>query len=282
MPAGGRIVETDKLEQLVEEGYCRIENVLSPDMLARLRTVTERLVDAQGDEHAARQRNTGSMVSVMGDPIFAELVTWPAALAALRDLGYERPSFSDGWIVRKPGRGPRLFWHYDWFAWEDPASFRAEPLQVSLMYYLHDTRRENGCLRVVPGSHNRHNALHDVLTVPRGELTGATDTDRPEFASRPDEVDVPVRAGDVVIADARLLHAAHENATAESRTLITLWYQPDLASLPDRIQAQVAAKRQQPGEDWPDPARKQLEGMLVRYNGDAEPYGRSLYRAPVG
>lgn len=273
-------METDKRGQLLEDGYCRIENVLPPDMLARLRTVADRLVDAQDGEQAAQQRNTGSMVSVMGDPIFAELVTWGPALQALRSLGYERPTFSDGWIIRKPGHGPRLFWHYDWFAWQDPASFRQEPLQVSLMYYLHDTRRENGCLRVVPGSHNRYNPLHEVLTAPRGDLVGATQTERPEFENRPDEVDVPVRAGDVVIADARLLHSAHENATEDARTLITLWYQPDMAGLPEPIQAQMAAKRQVPGDDWPAAARERLSQLLVRYDGDAEPCGRSLYRPP--
>ena len=37
-------------------------------------------------------------------------------------------------------------------------------------------------------------------------------------------VDVCVQPGDVVLGDARLLHAAHPNCSAERRTGITLWY----------------------------------------------------------
>ena len=37
-------------------------------------------------------------------------------------------------------------------------------------------------------------------------------------------VDVCVQPGDVILGDARLLHAAHPNHSAERRTGITLWY----------------------------------------------------------
>ena len=88
---------------------------------------------------------------------------------------------------------------------------------------------------------------------------------------------LPSRAT-VQLGDARLLHAAHANASDERRTLITLWYQPDLASLPERIQAQLAAKIQQPPDDWPRDAREKVQRLLARYEGNAAPYGRSLYR----
>jgi ectoine hydroxylase-related dioxygenase (phytanoyl-CoA dioxygenase family) len=172
-----------------------------------------------------------------------------------------------------------LFWHYDWFTWEDPASYAPLPLQVALMYYLVDTTRENGCLRVIPGSHIHHNPLHDLLAAPHSaELSTATNMERAEFWDRPDEVDVPITAGDVLIADARLLHAAHANETDERRTLITLWYQPDFAALPERMQAQIAKKAQQPPATWPQAAVNRVAPMLARYTGTAEPYGRSLYQ----
>ena len=106
--------------------------------------------------------------------------------------------------------------------------FAAVPPQVFLMYYLTDTSRENGCLRVIPGSHTRHNPLHDVLAEPHSEVLGRAESlDRAEFGRRPDEVDVPVRAGELVIGDARLLHASHPNGSDRHRTVLTLWYQPD-------------------------------------------------------
>lgn len=271
-------MEQDNKRQLVEDGFCVVSELVPDGLLDRLREATDRLVAEQSAEQAAMQRNTGSMIPAVRDPILAELITLPAALDAFREMGYGRPSFSDGWIISKPPHSPRLFWHYDWFAWHDPVSYRADPAQVALMYYLHDTRRKNGCLRVIPGSHNHHNPMHEVLDTPRHELTGTTATDRAEFEDRPDEIDLPMRAGDVLIADARLLHAGHENQTDEHRTLITLWYQPDLVALPEPIQAQMAAKAQMPGPAWPAEAVELLDTVRTRYDGGAQPCERTMYR----
>ena len=220
------------------------------------------------------------MIPTTSDPLFAELIAYPAALAALHALvGSAQPTFSDGWIISKPPHSPQLFWHYDWFTWEDPRSYEPEPLQVFLMYYLTDTTPENGCLRVIPGSHRHHNPLHDLLHAPHSrELAEAQDMNRAEFGRRPDEVDVPVKAGDLLLGDARLLHASHANQTDQRRTLITLWYQPELTSLPERIQAQIARKTQQPPATWPQEAIDRVKPLLARYDGAAEPYARSLYR----
>ena len=274
------MVGSEERRRLLEDGYCAIGGVLLPEMLDRLRAATDALLAQQDPERLRRARATGSMIPVVApDPVFAELIAWPGTLAALRELGYPHPSFSDGWIISKPPKGPRLFWHYDWFSWEDPRSYEPEPMQLFAMFYLVDTRVENGALRIIPGSHVRHNPLHDLLAEPHSrELTEAHDTASAEFATRPDEVSLPVRAGDLVLGDARLLHAAHANESDERRTLITLWYQPDLASLPERMQAQLAAKAQRPPDGWPCEARGRVERLLARYDGEAEQYGRSLYR----
>ena len=68
------------------------------------------------------------------------------------------------------------------------------------MYYLHDTRRENGCLRVIPGSHYRHNPLHDIMYEPHSyDLQTGADLTVDEFSDRPDEIDVPIKAADLLI-----------------------------------------------------------------------------------
>ena len=217
--------------------------------------MTERVLETLSSEDRARQITTGSMMPIVSDPFFAEIIAWPKALAALAALGFASPTFSDGYIISKPPHSPRLFWHYDWFAWEDPRSHEPVPPQVFLMYYLTDTRPENGCLRVIPGSHRTHNPLHDVIDAPHSkELAEGEHLDRVEFSRRPDEVDVPIKAGDLLLGDARLLHATHANNSDEGRTLLTLWYQPDLKSLPERMQAQMAAKAQR----IPRPGRQML------------------------
>jgi ectoine hydroxylase-related dioxygenase (phytanoyl-CoA dioxygenase family) len=48
--------------------------------------------------------------------------------------------------------------------------------------------------------------------------------DHPAFQDHPDAVDLPVRAGDLVINDARLLHGAWPNRTGHRRTLLLQWH----------------------------------------------------------
>ena len=221
------------------------------------------------------------MLGIMSDPVFAELIAWRPALQRLAAMGFAAPTFTDGYIIRKPPLSPRLFWHYDWFAWRDPGAFDVSPQQVFFMYYLTDTTAANGCLRVLPRSHRHHHPLRDRIGNPHSEtLSRALDLDDPAFSTQPDEADVPVRAGDLVIGDARMLHAAHANASDEWRTVNTLWFQPDFASLPERVKAQMVKKTHRTPADWPVAAREMVQALNPRYDGDAEPYGRDLYVGP--
>jgi hypothetical protein len=218
-PATAGAADSDAREQLLDLGYCVVPDVLSPDLLRRLRAVTDEFLDAQPREDSLRHRSQGSMIPVPGrdaeapvDPVFLELLTWQPALDALVALGFPRggATFTDGYVISKPPRSPPLFWHYDWFSWELSEDWAPRGAQYFLMYYLHSTTPDNGCLRAIPGSHFRHNELRDSLLAPHNpEYSSAEDLSSPGFAQRPDEVDVPVDAADLLIGDARMLHATH-------------------------------------------------------------------------
>ncbi len=270
----------DLLRDLARDGYCRPQVALPRAMLDELRAATEELCATQSDEQAARFRAQGSMfqLGAARDAVFGRLIAWRPALDALASMRFEAPTYTDGYVISKPPRSPRLFWHYDWFAWEDPRAHDATPQQVFFMYYLCDTTRANGCLRAIPGSHLRHNALHDIIAEPHSRELSEGRGDGAETATRPDEVDIPARAGELLIGDARLLHATHANESDERRTVITLWYQPDFAGLPQRVQAQMAAKTHPTPDAWPADVRAAVASLNPVYEGDAEPYGRSLYR----
>ena len=44
-----------------------------------------------------------------------------------------RPLFSAGFVVSKPPRSPPTFWHQDWWAWDDPASYMALVMPLRLV-----------------------------------------------------------------------------------------------------------------------------------------------------
>ena len=154
------IATSPKRRQLERDGFCVFDDVLDDDLLQRTRQVSDRLLDALPAEHLEKQKSTGSMVSVTDDPFFAELVAAPDALRALQILGYDNPKWASGFIISKPPHSPALFWHQDWWGWDEPISQTwAHPPQAFLMYYLVGTTPENGCLRLAPGVASK-TALH--------------------------------------------------------------------------------------------------------------------------
>lgn len=272
--------------QMLRDGFCKFEGILSPERVERLREACQRSYDAAvGKAPEGNPTKTqGSMIPMRHreehqiDPVFGELITHEPSLQCLRDMGYPNIHFTDGYIISKPPGGPRLFWHYDWHHFDQPISWGEEPPQLFFMYYFSDTTRENGCLRVVPESHRRHTALHDRIAGSHNDdLASGNRMDRPEFQDFEDEIDVPVKAGDLLIGDARLLHAAHANQSDRNRSLVTLWYQVHLDQMSPGLRANMGVKAGEPPRSWPEALRARVAALFPEYDPNVERPKRVLY-----
>jgi ectoine hydroxylase-related dioxygenase (phytanoyl-CoA dioxygenase family) len=264
---------TDKHRQLIDDGFCVVEGVLDAAMLGRLKAITERMIARQPAEHFREQVTTGSLIDVADDAELADLIAYPPALAALRSMGFEHIVFQSGYVISKPPHSPPLFWHQDWTGWNSACSYRDEPHQLFLMYYLVDTNRKNGCLRVIPGSHRQPHRLHTLLAEAHTDtVSRRADPSRPEFQQYEDEADVPVKAGDLVIGDSRVLHAAHGNDTDQRRTLVTLWYHPIYNIMPDDLKAYLIQRKSNVSA-WPAAAQAKIRPIEMTYTGTAQPCG---------
>ena len=270
--------------RLVEDGYCRIPGVLDPVFLGAVQEMAAAVLDTVGAEHRARWRSQGSLVALADHPPFAALIAYPGLQEMFSRLGLDDTRFTSGYLISKPPGGPALFWHQDWWGWRHPISRTGRIAQIALFLYLTDTRRENGCLRVIPGSHRRPHPLHDVIDAHEPALAAVEDPHAPAYASHPDEVDVPVTAGDVVAADARLIHGAHPNRSGRERTNITLWWHPHYAELPSGIRARLwsIVRREEVDTDtppdrsryphrWPEPYRSQVLPVMAGDPGPVAP-----------
>jgi len=266
-----------KRHELDELGFCAIPGVLTPDYIERYQKLALELYEQAPPEQ--RKKQTGSMITMNTHPGFADLIAYQPAIDVLKSLGFDAVSFTDGYLITKPPKSPRLFWHYDWSGWPDPVSYDKTPPQVFFMYYLTDTTRENGCLRVVPKSHYIPSAFHEKLGLAHN--TAVYDEKNQNsfyYQDHPDEVDVPVKAGDLLIGDARILHAAHANQSDQHRTLFTLWYQTRFEEFSDRLKARIVQdKIHQLPADWPDEARNKVQALWPSYQGDAEILPRSEF-----
>lgn len=258
--------------QLIEEGHCVVPQVMDGGLLDRIRHVSKTLLDENSSDEKKRRGNQGNVVSLnYQHAVFSELIALPAALEVLSGLGFEAPRYFGGAIIAKEGGSPPLYWHQDWTYWEEPESADRVPHQVFLMWYLSDTNRENGCLRVVPRSHNKRLDAHDMIGTHDDGVRHQDPDTSAGYQPLPGEVDIPVTAGDLVIGDARILHAAHANSTNERRTVITLWYVPRYTELSERVQAGYQRQLRPMPATLDKDERDLLAPVLVNYSGTAEP-----------
>lgn len=134
-----------------------------------------------------------------------ERLTAPAAAL----LGPELMANGDFWVRPKvPGHGgTTLEWHQDSFYYggqSDPGRL----VILSAWIPLVDTDADNGCMRIIPGSH-RHGAVPAHRTE-AGQM--APDHDVARYG---EAIDLPMRAGDVLLFHNLTLHASGHNRTAD-------------------------------------------------------------------
>lgn len=224
----------EKRRQLTVEGCCVIDNILPEAFLEELRQETDRLLDSV--EHPPHWKYQGSDLHISGrdNALIDRLDRWQPARDALDAMGLgdfrSRRSFI---ILSKPPGGPPLYWHQDWTQWNDPISAAPWPQYIFLSYYLVDTTLENGCFQFIPGTHTKRIPLHDrLVTAHAAESYFAPENDDALFHMPPNAVDVPVKAGALVIGEGRVLHAARANQSDRRRTLMLGWYDRP-ATVPD-------------------------------------------------
>ena len=271
-----------KRRQLTEDGFCLLPNVLDAAMLSKLRQVTDALLARTEAAHFDEHRAQGSIITVFEEPFFTQLVCHQPILDAWHKLGFADPKWGSGFVISKPPQSPPLFWHQDGRFWDDPISYTPRIVQCFVMIYLVETTRENGCLRLIPGSHLKRHALHDALPEAHQEaLSRVDDPNHRAFQRAEGEVDVPVKAGDLVIGSARLLHAARANQSDARRTNITLWYYPDFANLPAGIQAFLGGEEKAWKRSWREAGPPELEKLRATYSGDALPIKNNRVPGPA-
>src|SRR5688500_14402747 len=95
----------DRAVALRRDGYCLLPRLLQPDFVSRLRTAADAAAEAWSAGREAAVRAQGSMVGVpeLHDPIFGELIAHEPVLEALDRLGLSGMTFTDGYVISKPG-----------------------------------------------------------------------------------------------------------------------------------------------------------------------------------
>jgi hypothetical protein len=266
-----------KLEDLYRNGYLLIRDFAPPKIIDTARAIKHKLRYERTHDIVARP-HLGAVLGVEESQLFRPFILFQRQYDLLAELGFRDPRFFAGFLITKPPLSKRLHWHQDWWGWSDPTSYKQMPPLLYFMYYLITTCKDNGCLRVIPGSHVAPNVLHELL---RGRETHPSQIladDDTALSDRPDEVDVPVEAGDLILRDGRLLHASHANNSNQERDLLLLAFTPNWDGLTENMRCAFDRKRQRIEKKWSSVAADAVLKRATYYSGDIAPI--SLDRNP--
>jgi len=158
--------------------------------------------------------------AVSRNPVFTEWLVQPALAARLQQLlgpQVVMPLAHHNCIMTKqPRHSSDTGWHQDIRYW----SF-SRPELISAWLALGEETCENGCLRLIPGTH--------LEAVERDRLDGALflnpddDRNRPLFER---EILAELQPGDVLFFHARTFHSATRNYTDEPKFSVVFTFRP--------------------------------------------------------
>lgn len=155
------------------------------------------------------------------DPVFDRLVEDPRIVAPMCDLvGAERVAlWTDKLNFKRPEEGSGFGWHQDSPYWAHVT--RHLDRLPNVMVALDDADEENGCLRVVRGSHRR-----GLLPGRQGEgVLGPLFTD-PRAFDADAQFPAVMPAGSLLFFSAHTVHGSQPNRSPRARRACVITYQP--------------------------------------------------------
>ncbi len=232
-------LSTGEIERYREEGWVRPQYRLPAarteamraaldDLIARNPGVRpEKLVSAhiEGD-NGEGVRGSAAFLDLARDPEIVELVSGV--------IGDDVVLWGCHVFCKPPVDGYETPWHQDGHYWP------IRPLaNCTVWVALEESKVENGCLRVIPGSH-RPRALYDHLHEDRSDLT-LNQRMAPGTFDEAAAVDVELEPGQMSLHDVYMIHGARANTSTKRRTGVALRYMP-ATSLFDRALKPVHGK----------------------------------------
>jgi len=213
-----------------DQGYLVFPQLLSGEELARLRAaLAEVLREADGltesnDKFSVTQGDDGTWsVRRIFNPIahhqaFADLILNPKILDVVENLIGPNIQLHHTKLNLKPPSNPqaRFEWHQDY-----PFFPHTNFDLLAVMIYLDDSTEENGCIRIIPGSHKWGPRNH--LFAKDGAFSSQLE-DKSVVEDPTRWLKVPVPAGGMELHHCNMLHSSTANRGAKPRSAIVIQY----------------------------------------------------------
>ena len=207
-----------------QQGYVVPTFRLSEPEVLQLRESVDRLISENPDTRPEHLVNAHiahpNAEGVKGAEAILELAKHPGILDQVQSVIGEDIILWGCQLFCKPASdGMEVPWHQDGQYWP------IQPLATCTVWVAIDASVvENGCLRVIPGSHRDAEVYgHHTDNRERLTLTQAVDEQHLQQSA---PVDVVLQAGQMSLHDVYLIHGSNENKSAHRRAGIAIRYMP--------------------------------------------------------
>lgn len=254
--AAGKILSQDELDAYHRDGYLVPRFRFTGERLAKLQALTERLIadnptlinKAMVGLHLP-QTGAQGLVTTRD---WLDFATDPDLLDMMSELiGPDIVLWDCQMFYKRSGGGPATPWHRDGRYWP------IRPLATTSVWVaVYDSVIENGCLRIIPGSHRARQIGQHLKS-------NREDTVFPQYLSA-DEYDesqaksIELKAGEMVMFDVYTIHGAEHNNGTKPRAGVSIRYMPATSHF-DHDGADLEHAREYPGA-----AHQNRPLMLVR------------------
>jgi ectoine hydroxylase-related dioxygenase (phytanoyl-CoA dioxygenase family) len=197
-----------------DRGYAVFRGVIDPQLLAE---AAEHVQWLQAHHPDIRPELLGHTL-LADDPFWVRLISDDRLLdIAQLFIGPDIALFASHYIVKPPFTGQPVLWH------QDAAYWPLEPMRVVTLWLAIDySTPENGCVRLLPGTHKHEvSALRDVKDRPN-VLNSEIDAEVDER----DAVDMVLAPGDVEVHHPNIVHGSNPNNSPNRRAGLTIRYIP--------------------------------------------------------
>ena len=204
----------EQLAQYRSEGFAKGGRILNDSELAVLRREIDQLIASLP---AGQRPENMPSVHYRNEYFHNLFLSQPLVDIAEQILGPDVALFTSYIISKRSKDGLAVDWH------QDAAYFPIDPMETfTLWVAVDDSDRENGCMKVIPGSHREKNLLRH-----RADLQAKTTLplSLPEI-DLTESVDVELKAGEFSVHDVYLWHGSSANRSNRRRCGITLKYIP--------------------------------------------------------
>ena len=202
-----------QVEQFREQGFVAGIPVFSAAECERFRETAERF---QAEHPADRDWAFDIKCNLLFDWVYAN-ATHPRLLDAVADLLGDDLLLTDSvFRIKEPGSGTHYGWH------QDSARIVVEPAPAIVYVAISDATVENGCLAVIPRTHDRVRAFDLVANPGQAHRRVA----RLREVDPSQAVYMELRAGEVAIFSANVVHGSAPNRARAARFAILHDYTP--------------------------------------------------------